>query len=186
MANSLGLWLIRKQSNEIIGPVSKEQVLEMVTQGHLEALDELCEANGYWFSLTEVEEVRKHLGIQDVFVRKQYASDSETTLSEDTTDTALSEMTGTGEHTTMVARPARLNQAKAQELQKRPALTTEELEDKFQRPLSARVNTPESESSNEDPKFFEQSRVMMVLIVAAIAFILWTVVHLFKLLQLTN
>lgn len=54
-------WLIRTKSNHILGPVSKEKVLELFKNGSIRAEDEICSGNGYWFFLREQEQVSTYL-----------------------------------------------------------------------------------------------------------------------------
>ncbi len=54
-------WLIRTKSNHILGPVSKEKVLELYNNSSIKADDELCAGNGYWFFVRETELVEKYL-----------------------------------------------------------------------------------------------------------------------------
>lgn len=54
-------WLIRTKSNHILGPVSKEKVLELYKNGSIKADDEICSGNGYWFFIRESELVDKYL-----------------------------------------------------------------------------------------------------------------------------
>jgi hypothetical protein len=54
-------WLIRTKSNHILGPVSKEKVLELYHNGSILPDDEICSGNGYWFFIREQELVEKYL-----------------------------------------------------------------------------------------------------------------------------
>jgi hypothetical protein len=54
-------WLIRTKSNHILGPVSKEKVLELYLNGSIQPDDEICSGNGYWFYIREKELVEKFL-----------------------------------------------------------------------------------------------------------------------------
>ncbi len=54
-------WLIRTKSNHILGPVSKEKVLELYQNGSIKQDDEICSGNGYWFFIRENELVDKYL-----------------------------------------------------------------------------------------------------------------------------
>lgn len=54
-------WLIRTKSNHILGPVSKEKVLELYHNGSIKPDDEICSGNGYWFFIREEELVEKYL-----------------------------------------------------------------------------------------------------------------------------
>ena len=54
-------WLIRTKSNHILGPVSKDKVLELYKNGSIRGEDEICSGNGYWFFIREKELVEKYL-----------------------------------------------------------------------------------------------------------------------------
>jgi hypothetical protein len=54
-------WLIRTKSNHILGPVSKEKVLELYQNGSIKADDEICSGNGYWFFIREDDLVNRYL-----------------------------------------------------------------------------------------------------------------------------
>lgn len=57
------LWLVRTRDHVIVGPYSKEQICNLIHLGELEPHDEVCPSAGYWFSLFELDEVKKQLGI---------------------------------------------------------------------------------------------------------------------------
>lgn len=52
-------WLIRTHSNQILGPVTKEKIVELFNKSALSDLDEVCTGNGYWFFVRETELVQK-------------------------------------------------------------------------------------------------------------------------------
>ncbi len=54
-------WLIRTKSNHILGPVSKEKVIELYHNGSVRPEDEICSGNGYWFYLREKDQVEHYL-----------------------------------------------------------------------------------------------------------------------------
>ena len=54
-------WLIRTKSNHILGPVSKEKVVELYQNGSIKPDDEICSGNGYWFFIRESDLVEKYL-----------------------------------------------------------------------------------------------------------------------------
>lgn len=54
-------WLIRTKSNHILGPVSKEKLLELYNNGSVRPEDEICSGNGYWFFLREKDQVEAYL-----------------------------------------------------------------------------------------------------------------------------
>lgn len=57
-------WLIRTVKNVIAGPYSKDQIRQLIQSGQLSLQDEICQANQYWISLYETDEVMRQLGIE--------------------------------------------------------------------------------------------------------------------------
>jgi len=54
-------WLIRTHRKQILGPVPKDKVLELVKKGSLKDDDEICSGNGYWFSISEKDLMQRYL-----------------------------------------------------------------------------------------------------------------------------
>lgn len=54
-------WLIRTTQNQVLGPVTKQKILEFIQKGALGLSDEVCSGNGYWFHLREKDLVEKYL-----------------------------------------------------------------------------------------------------------------------------
>lgn len=54
-------WLIRTKSNHILGPISKEKVIELYGNGSIKADDEVCSGNGFWFFIREDDMVERFL-----------------------------------------------------------------------------------------------------------------------------
>ncbi len=54
-------WLIRTKTNHILGPVSKEKVLELYQNGSIKTEDEVCSGNGFWFYIRETDLVERFL-----------------------------------------------------------------------------------------------------------------------------
>lgn len=54
-------WLIRTTQNQILGPVTKQKILEFIQKGALGLTDEVTSGNGYWFHLREKDLVEKYL-----------------------------------------------------------------------------------------------------------------------------
>lgn len=54
-------WLIRTKTNHILGPISKEKVIELFQNGSIKADDEVCSGNGFWFFIREDDMVKKYL-----------------------------------------------------------------------------------------------------------------------------
>jgi len=76
------LWLIRRQDLRVFRPIPQRDLVRRIAAGEIAPNDELCPANGYWFLLSEVDEVRRHLG--DVDLSCLHPKDGETTSSTDT------------------------------------------------------------------------------------------------------
>src|SRR5688572_15688330 len=54
-------WLIRTKDFQILGPVSKEKIIELLNNGSFNPQDEVCSGSGYWFFLKEKDLVDKFL-----------------------------------------------------------------------------------------------------------------------------
>ena len=54
-------WLIRTKTNFILGPISREKILELIESGSITDEDELCSGNGYWFYFREKNLVDRYL-----------------------------------------------------------------------------------------------------------------------------
>ena len=54
-------WIIRTRSLQILGPVSKEKIIELIDGGTLSDEDELCQGNGYWFFVSEKDLIEKYI-----------------------------------------------------------------------------------------------------------------------------
>lgn len=54
-------WLIRTKTNHILGPISKEKVLELLQNGSIRDDDEVCTGNGFWFFIREDDMVSRFL-----------------------------------------------------------------------------------------------------------------------------
>lgn len=55
-------WMIRHPNRMFSRPVSEADLFELFESGELKPQDEICPANGYWFLLSDVVEMRKHFG----------------------------------------------------------------------------------------------------------------------------
>ncbi len=55
-------WLIRHTDYTFSRPLSEVELLELFAAGEMKPQDEICPATGYWFSLQDVKEMRKHFG----------------------------------------------------------------------------------------------------------------------------
>ena len=56
------VWLIRHPDSTFSRPMPEEELLKMFSSGQMKPQDEICPGNGYWFSLQDVKEMRKHFG----------------------------------------------------------------------------------------------------------------------------
>lgn len=54
-------WLIRTRQKQVLGPVSKEKIIEFIENGSLVDDDEITSGNGYWIWVREKEFVEKYL-----------------------------------------------------------------------------------------------------------------------------
>jgi hypothetical protein len=54
-------WLIRTKNNHILGPVSKDKLLDLFSNGSIKSDDEVSSGNGYWFFIREKNLVDKFL-----------------------------------------------------------------------------------------------------------------------------
>ena len=54
-------WLIRTFQQQILGPVSKQKLIELIQKGSVTSTDEITSGNGYWFTLKEKDLVEKYI-----------------------------------------------------------------------------------------------------------------------------
>lgn len=54
-------WLIRTKNNHILGPISKQKVIELLEENTIRQDDELCSGNGYWFKVSEEELLNQYI-----------------------------------------------------------------------------------------------------------------------------
>lgn len=54
-------WLIRTKNNHILGPVSKQKIRELISNGSIKGDDEICSGNGYWIYVREQDLVAKYV-----------------------------------------------------------------------------------------------------------------------------
>lgn len=57
-------WMVRTSNLQVLGPFSKDEVIEMIQSGEVLHQDEVCRGNSYWFFVHEQDELQKQLGIQ--------------------------------------------------------------------------------------------------------------------------
>jgi len=55
-------WLVRHPDFSFSRPVSEDELKQKFAAGEMQARDEICAGDGYWFSLQDVKEMRKHFG----------------------------------------------------------------------------------------------------------------------------
>ena len=54
-------WLIRTKTHHILGPVSREKILELIDGGSMDPTDELCCGDGFWFYVKEGDLIEKYV-----------------------------------------------------------------------------------------------------------------------------
>lgn len=54
-------WLIRTRQHQILGPISKSKVIELLEKSSLLDDDELSSGNGYWFQVKETDLMNKYV-----------------------------------------------------------------------------------------------------------------------------
>ncbi|MBF0297182.1 MAG: hypothetical protein HQK51_00560 [Oligoflexia bacterium] len=54
-------WLIRTRSNQILGPVSKTKIKELLSNQAMGPNDEISSGNGYWFFIKEKDLIQKYV-----------------------------------------------------------------------------------------------------------------------------
>lgn len=54
-------WLIRTKNNQILGPSTKEKIIELIEKGSLTGEDEITSGNGYWFWIKEEDLLDKYI-----------------------------------------------------------------------------------------------------------------------------
>lgn len=79
-------WLVRHSDLTIERPISKDLLVKKIESGEILAQDEICEGAGYWFTIQEVEEVRKYFG--EIVLRSLIPKENETTSATATTPLA--------------------------------------------------------------------------------------------------
>ncbi len=54
-------WLIRTKNKQILGPATKQKIIELIQRGSLTGEDEITSGNGYWFWIKEEELLEKYV-----------------------------------------------------------------------------------------------------------------------------
>jgi len=73
MVNENRIWLIRSSDHKISRPFLESELKIKFSNGELSPHDEICCSKGYWFSLQDVNEMRKHFGdisLEGIFKRR--------------------------------------------------------------------------------------------------------------------
>lgn len=60
--NTERVWLRRFSDHTFSRPMSEADLMKLFESGSMNPTDELCAANDYWFSVQDVNEMRKHFG----------------------------------------------------------------------------------------------------------------------------
>jgi hypothetical protein len=95
-------WLLRSVREgqfRISGPMAREDVLNAIREGTVSVNDEVCQANSYWFSFYESEELHRHLGVSWSQLRREAGdrdATSEDATQQSTEDGDTDEITVTG------------------------------------------------------------------------------------------
>jgi hypothetical protein len=76
-------WLVRRSNLQISRPMPESQLLAKIEKGEITLQDEICEANGYWFSLQDLAEMRLHFG-ENLKIGLPHGEGTEATSSTDT------------------------------------------------------------------------------------------------------
>lgn len=156
----------------VLGPYVTDQVQDMLRQGLLDADDELCPENSYWFALHEAGEVKRFLGIGRLEFPSP-AGDEESTQPDLEVDAqSASSVALSRPETTAVFSVKRASLDKSASSEARAAAAAEELANRFQRVGLPPGHDGELESEQTRSSFssllgFEKSHVLGALIIAA-------------------
>ena len=77
--------MIRHADLTFTRPIPESEIVKKIESGEVTARDEIAPATGYWFSLQEVDEVKRFFG-EDILLKALIPDSAETTSS---TNTAL-------------------------------------------------------------------------------------------------
>lgn len=56
------VWIIRYADNSYSRPMPESELKKLFASGEMKPQDEICPGTGYWFSLQDVKEMKKHFG----------------------------------------------------------------------------------------------------------------------------
>ena len=86
-------WLIRHPDRTFSQVLNEEELKELFISGEMKPEDEICPASGYWFSLQDVNEMRKHFGnmsmdglfkkVKEEVTQERYAVTASITLTDE-------------------------------------------------------------------------------------------------------
>lgn len=62
MTEANRVWLIRYANNSFSRPMPESELKKLFASGEMKPQDEICPGTGYWFSLSDVKEMKKHFG----------------------------------------------------------------------------------------------------------------------------
>ena len=79
------MWLTRRSNFKILRPVDQDGLIKLINSGELIPQDEICPANGYWFALNDVAELRNHFSEEQLSGFFPKNQNGEITASTDTT-----------------------------------------------------------------------------------------------------
>jgi len=54
-------WLIRTKNNHILGPVTKDKIKQLISNGSIKGDDEVCSGNGYWVYIREQDLIARFI-----------------------------------------------------------------------------------------------------------------------------
>jgi hypothetical protein len=107
-------WLCRTEKNEILGPMTIEEVRARILEKKLGPEDEVCASGEYWFAIKETEEVRHFLGIDPPIDLKTIPEGATQAI----TKTAIQQQAST------VSSPSHLTSENSQKPQEAPPVRT--------------------------------------------------------------
>jgi hypothetical protein len=81
----MSLWMIRHADLTFTRPIPQDLLVSKIEAGEVIASDEICSGDGYWFSIQEVDEVKKFFG--NIRLKALLPSGSDVTSATDSTPT---------------------------------------------------------------------------------------------------
>jgi hypothetical protein len=77
-------WMIRHQNLTFTRPIPEAELIEKIESGQVLPTDEIASNSGFWFSISEIDEVTRHFGDKIRLQSMIPASSAETTSSTNT------------------------------------------------------------------------------------------------------